>query len=60
MKKNKNNNRPFDNEIRQMRKNKVILLNLVKYNSFRSECDKRGIELGVGSQYGDGIILFEK
>lgn len=65
MKKNKkiqskNVNRPFDAEIKQMRKNKVILITGIKVKPFAEACTKRGIELKVGSAYNDGIIFYEK
>lgn len=64
MKKNnktqKNTYRPFDNEIRQMRKEKVILITGIKVKPFTDECAKRGIDLRVGSAYNDGIIFYEK
>lgn len=52
--------RPFDNEIRQMRKEKVILITGIKVKPFTDECAKRGIDLRVGSAYKDGIIFYEK
>ena len=52
--------RPFDNEIRQMRKEKVILITGIKVKPFTEECAKRGIDLQVGSAYNDGIIFYEK
>ena len=52
--------RPFDNEIRQMRKEKVILITGIKVKPFTEECVKRGIELKVGSAYNGGIIFYEK
>ena len=52
--------RPFDNEIRQMRKEKVILITGIKVKPFTDECSKRGIDLRVGSAYNDGIIFYEK
>ncbi len=63
MKKNietKKSIRPFDNEIRQMRKEKVILITGIKVKPFTEECFKRGIDLRVGSAYKDGIIFYEK
>ena len=64
MKKNnktqKNTYRPFDNEIRQMRKEKVILITGIKVKPFAEECVKRGIDLRVGSAYNDGVIFYEK
>ena len=52
--------RPFDAEIRQMRKNRVILVNITKVESFVAECNARGIALGKGSQLDNGVIMFEK
>jgi len=52
--------RPFDNEIRQMRKEKVILITGIKVKPFAEECVKRGIDLKVGSAYNGGIIFYEK
>ena len=52
--------RPFDNEIRQMRKSRVILISLSRVAPFVEACTKRGIELSTGSNYKDGIILFER
>lgn len=57
---NKNINRPFDAEIKQMRKNTVILITGIKVKPFAEECVKRGIDLKVGSAYKDGIIFYEK
>ena len=56
----KNVNRPFDAEIKQMRKNTVILIAGIKVKPFTEECEKRGIELKVGPAYNGGIIFFEK
>lgn len=56
----KNINRPFDAEIKQMRKNKVILIAGIKVKPFTEECIKRSINLMVGSAYKDGIIFYEK
>ena len=59
MKKN-NASRPFDAQIRQMRKNRVILITGIKVKPFAEECVKRGIDLQVGSAYNGGIIFYEK
>lgn len=59
-KKTKKEYRPFDNEIKQMRKEKVILITGIKVKPFAEECVKRGIELKVGSAYNGGIIFYEK
>jgi len=56
----KNINRPFDAEIKQMRKEKVILVTGIKVKPFVEACVKRGIELKVGSAYNGGIIFSEK
>ena len=63
--KKKNNNkksmsRPFDAEIKQMKKEKVILIAGIKIQPFAEACAKRGIELGVGSAYNGGVVLYEK
>ena len=52
--------RPFSAEISQMRKNRVILVTGIKVKPFTEECEKRGIELKVGSAYNGGIIFSEK
>lgn len=57
---NKNVTRPFDAEIKQMRKEKVILVTGIKIMPFANECVKRGIDIQVGSAYNDGIIFYEK
>ena len=51
--------RPFDAEIRQMRSNKVILVTGIKVKPFIGECEKRGIQLGEGSDYNGGKIFYE-
>lgn len=56
----KNINRPFDAEIKQMRKNKVILITGFKVKPFTEECEKRGIDLQKGHAYNNGIIFYEK
>ena len=56
----KNINRPFDAEIKQMRKNKVILITGIKVKPFAEACVQRGIDLRVGSAYNNGIIFYEK
>ena len=60
MKKKERKARPFDAEIRQMRKNTVILITGIKVKPFIEECAKRGIDLQVGSAYNGGIIFYEK
>lgn len=52
--------RPFDAEIRQMRRNHVILVNISKVNQFVQECKNRGIVLGKGSEYENGVIYYEQ
>lgn len=59
MKKKERKARPFDAEIRQMRKNTVILVTGIKVKPFTEECLKRGIDLRVGSTYNGGTIFFE-
>ena len=60
MKKNNKAQRPCDAQIRQMRKNKVILLTGIIIHKFVEACDQRGIELGMGSTYEGGQIFYEK
>lgn len=60
MKKNKKTQRPFEAQIRQMRRNKCILVNLVNVKAFTKACNDLNIDLGVGSSYKGGIILYEK
>lgn len=56
----KNINRPFDAEIKQMRKNTVILIAGIKVKPFKAECEKRGIDLKECAAYGGGTIFYEK
>lgn len=61
MKKQKvHESRPFDGKIRQLKKEHLILVNLVESREFARECFRRGIEIGVGSEYNGGVILYEK
>lgn len=60
MKKEKKEMRPFEMQIRQMRKNRVILVNISKVKQFVQECENRGIVLGKGAEYENGVIYFEE
>ncbi|MBQ3950730.1 MAG: hypothetical protein II661_09665 [Bacteroidales bacterium] len=50
----------FGGKIRQMRQSKMVLVNFTEVKPFIDECAKRGIILGVGSTYGESIVMYEK
>lgn len=51
--------RPFDAQIRQLNRESLILVNLVNVKSFANECFRRGIKVGVGDVYNDGVIIYK-
>lgn len=50
----------FGGKIRQMKSSKMVLVNFTDVQPFVDECAKRGIVLGVGSVYGESIVMYEK
>lgn len=50
----------FGGKIRQMHQAKMVLVNFTEVKPFIEECAKRGITLGVGSVYGESIVMYEK
>lgn len=50
----------FGGKIRQMHQAKMVLVNFTEVKPFIEECAKRGITLGVGSTYGESIVMYEK
>ena len=52
--------RPFDGLIRQLNHESLVLVNLNKLPAFVQECANRHIVVELGSNYGDGKIVFKK
>ena len=52
--------RPFDGLINQLHKETLVLVNINKLPAFVQECNNRHITVGLGSNYGDGKIVFKK
>ena len=64
MKKNKKtqaeNKSRFGGLIRQMHQSKMVLVNLTQAVDFVDECGKRGILVGIGDHYKDGLVIYKK
>jgi hypothetical protein len=52
--------RPFEGLIQQLNKERLVLVNFNKLPAFVQECSNRHIVVGLGSNYGDGKIVFKK
>ena len=52
--------RPFEGLIGQLNREKLVLVNLNRLPAFIQECSNRHIIVGLGSNYGDGKIVFKK
>ena len=51
--------RPFDAQIKQLKRESLILVSLVKAKPFAKECFDRGIKIGVGDVYNDSVIIYK-
>lgn len=51
--------RPFDAQIKQLRRESIILVTLVKAKDFCHECFNRGIKVGVGDTLDDSVIIYK-
>ena len=51
--------RPFDAQIRQLKRESLILVTLVKAKDFCHECFNRGIKVGVGDTLDDSVIIYK-
>ena len=65
MKKNKKQFTPkkygrFEGLVNQLKKETLVLVNLTNARDFAQECFRRGIKVGVGDTYGDGVIIVKK
>ena len=52
--------RPFDAQIRQLKRESLILVSLVKARPFVQECFNRGIKVGVGDTLNDDSVIIYK
>lgn len=51
---------PFTGEINQLKREKLILCNLNKFEGFKKALAEHHIEYDLGDFYGDGIIVCKK
>ena len=50
--------KPFEGLVNQLKKESLVLINLQKAKPFAAECFKRGLKVGVGDTYKDGVIIY--
>ncbi len=50
--------KPFDGLVHQLKRESLVLVNLGKSKAFAAECFKRGIKVGVGDTYKNGVIIY--
>jgi len=51
--------RPFDAQIKQLKRESLILVTIVKAKDFCHECFNRGIKVGVGDTLDDSVIIYK-
>lgn len=52
--------RPFEGKINQLKREKVVLCNMVQFEDFKKALNDADVDYDLGDFFGDGIIVVKK
>lgn len=52
--------RPFEGKINQLKREKVVLCNMVQFEDFKKALTDADVDYDLGDFFGDGIIVVKK